>query len=126
MAMTPIGDLNPAEVRDILSYVAWKAQKTPNDPIMGTTWLRDPDNKDGPALAVAPPLYLRVFTWGDVFYMAGSLLEYYQNEHGHKPWPQLAFLTHDSKRGALGSGVLRSMQKLEDRPVENSSSTAAP
>ena len=124
MAMTPIGDLNPTEVRDLLSYVAVKAQKTPKDAIMGTIWLRDPNNKDGPGLAIAPPLYRGIFTWGDVFYMAGSLLEYYQKEHEHEPWPQLAFLTHDSKRGALGSGVLRSMQKLDVIPAEYISGTA--
>ncbi|KAL8795040.1 MAG: hypothetical protein Q9195_002488 [Heterodermia aff. obscurata] len=124
MAMTPAGDLNRTDVRDLLSYVAWKAQKTPKDVIMGTTLLRDPDNKDGPGFMIAPPLYLRVFTWKDVFYMAGSLLEYYQKEHGREPWPQLAFLTHDSKRGPLGSGVLRSMQKLEVDLAENNSGSA--
>ena len=91
---------------------------------MGTIWLRDPDNKDGPGFAVAPPLYPRGITWGEVFYVAESLLEYYQKEHEDKPWPQLAFLTHDAKRGALGSGVLRSMQKLEVDLAENSSGTA--
>ncbi|CAF9933152.1 MAG: hypothetical protein HETSPECPRED_008552 [Heterodermia speciosa] len=112
MAMTPTGELNRTEVRDLLSYVAWRAKQTPKEAIIGTTLLRDPDTKDGPGFLVAPPLYLRVFTWRDVFYMAGSLLDYYHKEHEHGPWPQLAFLTHDSKRGALGSGVLRSMQKL--------------
>ena len=90
---------------------------------MGTTWLQDPDKKDGPSLSIAPPLYRSVFTWRDVFFVAGSLLEYYQKEHDHELWPQLAFLTHDSKRGAMGSGVLRSMQKLKVDPAEDSRDT---
>lgn len=122
--MTPKGDLNPSEVKALLAYVAAKAEKTPKDAIVGTIWLRDPAIKDGPGFAVVSSLYLRVFTWRDVFYMAGSLLEYYQKEHKDELWPQLAFLTHDSKRGALGSGVLRSMQKLEVDPAENNSGTA--
>lgn len=71
-------------------------------PVAKRTWIRDPSKPSGSWFAIAPSLLLRKLLWRDVISLVEALKEYYQQQ----PCKELAFLIHDTKRGALGSGTV--------------------
>lgn len=101
---TTLKYLQKLEVAELLHVVAIRVAHDyhPDAPVAKRTWFRDPTNQNGPRFAIAPSLLLRKLLWRDVIYIVEALKEFYQRY----PCKEIAFLIHDTKRGALGSGTV--------------------
>ena len=115
--------LNCLEVAALLHLVTTKVahDNHPDTPVAKRTWIRDPSKPSGPWFAIAPSLLLRKLLWRDVLHIVEALKQFYQGQ----PCKELAFLIHDSKRGALGSGtVWAGGEKTDNQPGADNDHTA--